>query len=717
MKLLLGVLMTLAFCPATYCQTSSRPNILIADFEGDNYEAWKMTGTAFGTRPALGTLSGQMAVSGFRGKGLINSFHGGDASTGTLTSPVFKIERKYLAFLIGGGGWKDQTCMNLRIDGKIVRTTTGNNTESGGSENLHESGWDVQEFEGRQATIEIVDKHTGGWGHINVDDILQTDNKPTMPVALVPASHTLMVTHRYLHIPIKENAPMRSVKFVVDGKVVVTNNIHLADDISNNKPDWWAFLDVSVYKGKEITLSVDKLPENSQGLALIDQSNIIKDSENLYNEKLRPQLHFSSRRGWLNDPNGLVFYNNEYHLFYQHNPYSREWENMHWGHATSSDMLHWQEHGDVLAPDTLGPMFSGSAVVDWKNTSGFGKNGKPPLVLIYTAAGDPTTQCIAYSTDGRHFTKFAGNPVIPQVTGGNRDPKVFWHEPTKKWVLVLYVEKAGGNPKHTVQIFTSTNLTEWELASIVPGNDDRYLFECPDFFELPVDGDPKNKKWVLTAADSRYSIGSFDGTTFTPLTECTNLPDVQGNGFYAAQTYSDMPNNKRVQIGWIQAPSPGMSFNQCQSLPSELSLKTTAQGIRLVRTPIQALQKLRDGGDHSKNLDKFQAELIELRTELSQGDAESVEFDIRGIKIVYDALKQEIHVNNHKISAPFVNSKQNIIVYVDRTVTEVYASDGQVYLTLPHIPPAENKGVHVRPTGGKGKVGSVKVYKLKTVWN
>ena len=428
---------------------------------------------------------------------------------------------------------------------------------------------------------------------------------------------------------------------------------------------------------------------------------------------MRPQFHFSAKRGWLNDPNGLVYYNGEYHLFFQHNPYGWGWGNMHWGHATSRDLVHWQEHGDVLYPDDLGPMFSGSAVVDWHNTSGFGKDGKPPLVLIYTAAGNPTTQCLAHSTDGRNFTKFSGNPVLKQITGGNRDPKVFWHAPSKKWVMVLYVEL---EKVHTVHFFTSPNLRDWTLASVTKGGADgsNYLAECPDFFELPIDGDVSPRKWVLSAANSQYSIGTFDGQTFTA--ETAELTDVRGLGFYAAQTYSDVPDGRRIQIGWCQAPSPGMPFNQLMSLPTELTLGTTPAGIRLHRTPVKELESLRDGPNQADSLANFRAELIELRAEFEPGDAEAIEFNVCGATIVYDVKKQEIVVNGHRAPAPLVDGKQRITAFVDRTVVEVFASEGLTYVPLPFIPKQDDQSVSLNVQGGKAKMTSLQVYKLKSIW-
>jgi len=281
-------------------------------------------------------------------------------------------------------------------------------------------------------------------------------------------------------------------------------------------------------------------------------------------------------------------------------------------------------------------------------------------------------------------------------------------------VMLLYVELP--EKKHTVHFFTSPNLREWTLASIREGgiDRDRFLFECPDLFELPVDGDASKKKWVLTAANSEYAIGAFDGTRFTP--ETSRLSDVRGRGFYAAQTYSDIPDGRRIQIGWCQAPSPGMPFNQLQSLPCELALRSTPEGARLRREPIRELESLRDGPNQADSPTELRAELIELRAEVEPGDADTVELNLRGANIVYDAMQQEITVHGHRVLAPFVDGKQRLAVFVDRTMLEVFASDGLIYIPLPFIPTQEDQSVSVQVKGGRARLTSLQVYRLKSIW-
>jgi fructan beta-fructosidase len=701
-------------CQALPALTPPRPDIVIENFDGTNFDDWKETGDAFGPGPAHGALPNQMPVDGFLGAGFASSFHNGDGSLGTLTSPSFTIQRKYIQFLIGGGGFAGKTCINLLSDGKVVRTATGPNTRPGGSEHLDWQAWDVSELEGQTVILQIVDQAAGGWGHISIDQIVQTDQKNAGSI-LSDVSRSIDMTQRYLNLPVKNGAPKRTIKIIVNGKTEREFDIELAND----RPDWWAFMDTSAFKDQTIVVQVDKLPDDSQGLKLINQSDEIKDAKAIYQEELRPQIHFSPRRGWNNDPNGLVFYQGEYHLFFQHNPYGWNWGNMHWGHATSRDLVHWQELPEALYPDAMGTIYSGSAVVDWQNTGGFGKNDQPPLVLFYTQAGDQFAQCLAYSTDGGHsFTKYAGNPVVPEITAGNRDPKVFWYEPAKEWVMVLWVEWQGHN---TIRFLTSPNLKEWTTVS--QAND---FFECPDFFELPVDGDPANKKWVLTAANSEYEVGSFDGHSFTA--ETAKLPGQRGRGYYATQTYSDLPANdgRRIQIGWLQAPSPGMPFNQCLSLPHELRLTQTPKGPRLTYTPVRELQTLRlpshDLGpltlqpDTSNPLADVKAELMELHAAFEPGAASGVIFNVRGAAIRFDTKKQELEVNDIHVAAPWHDGRQDITVYCDRTSLEIFASDGLVYIPLPFQPKTDDLDVGVQVEGGSTKFDSLQLYQLKSAW-
>lgn len=711
-----SLLAALSFPAFLHAQT---PEIVIADFEGADYGGWKSEGEAFGSAPARGTLPGQMRVDGFAGKGLVNSFQGGDRSTGTLASPEFKIERRYLAFLIGGGGFAGETCLNLLIEGQAARMATGPNTKPGGSEHLDPQFWDLAPFAGKTARLQIVDRATGGWGHINVDQIVLTDREPARD--LLNATREITGEKRLLNFPVKTGAPKRKVEVLSDGKVVRSFEIELAPA----EPDWWAPLDISAWTGGKLTVRVDKLRSDSRALESIKQSDDLVDGADLYREALRPQFHFSSKRGWLNDPNGLVFYRGEYHLFYQHNPYGWNWGNMHWGHAVSPDLVHWKELGEALYPDNFGTMFSGSAVVDWKNTSGFGKNGEPPLVLFYTADGNPTTQCMAYSTDGRTFTKYEANPIVKEISRGNRDPKVIWHEPTQKWVMVLYVEMPG--KKHTVHFFNSPNLRDWTLASITEGGTDRdgYLFECPDFYELPVEGARGTKKWVLSGANSEYAIGTFDGTKFTP--EVSKLPGHRGRGFYAAQTYSDEPKGRRIQIGWGQMPSPGMSFNQLQLFPCEQKLVQTPEGLRLTWEPVAEIASLRKRNhdvpgftlekSSPNKLSGFEAELIELRAEFAPKPDAIVAFTLRGIPIEYNTSTQKLRVVDHEVAAPLFNGRQNLTVLIDRTSIEVFANDGDVYVPLPIIPKTEDRKLELAAKSGSADFVKLTVSELSSAWS
>jgi len=357
-------------------------------------------------------------------------------------------------------------------------------------------------------------------------------------------------------------------------------------------------------------------------------------------------------------------------------------------------------------------------VVDWNNTSGLGRPGQPAQVLIYTAAGDSFAQCLASSTDGRHYAKFGGNPVVKQIAGGNRDPKVFWHEPAKKWVMVLYVEL---NQVHTIHFLSSPNLKDWTVMSRTEG-----FFECPDFFELSVDGDHSKKKWVLTAASSEYMVGTFDGTAFTPQT--AKLPGHLGAGFYAAQTFSDIPahDGRRIQIGWFQTATPGMPFNQSMTLPMELKLLSTPEGPRLAWRPLTELQSLRVHSwsfqpttlnpDSANLLAEVKAELVELNAEFDPGDASEVDFHVRGAAIIYDAKKQELSVNNHRAPAPLRAGKQNLSVYCDRTALEVFASDGLTYVPMPFTPKADDLALAVQVKGGSARFTTLEVHELKSAW-
>ncbi|MFD2887158.1 glycoside hydrolase family 32 protein [Chitinophaga cymbidii] len=533
-------------------------------------------------------------------------------------------------------------------------------------------------------------------------------------------SKTFKASQKWLALPVKNGAPKKNVELWIDGENERWFDIELAD----GEPDWYAYLDISDWKGMDIELRVDKLDAASKAFNPIRQSDEDKNEGVLYKEKLRGQFHFSPKRGWTNDPNGMVYYNGEYHLFFQHNPYGVKWGNMHWGHAVSKDLVHWTELGEALYPDKFGPMFSGGAVVDSNNTSGFGQAGKPPMVMFFTGARS-WGQGLAWSTDGRTFSKM-DRTVVHRINKDNRDPKVIWHAPTKKWVMVLWVERENG--QNSMQFLNSPDLKHWTKTSITMGGrgDDRYLFECPEFFELPVEGRPGEKKWVLTAANSEYAIGTFDGITFTP--EAERLQGQRGRDFYAAQTFSDQPQGRRIEIGWWRTHTDkgGNSFNQSQSIPMELKLVPTAEGLRLTRTPVKELEVLREktytvkarslkeGG--SNPFADIQEELLEIRTTIEPGKASQVTLDINGLPVVYDVAKQQLQIDGVNAPAPLVNGKLSLIIYADRIGVEVFTADGLLFMPVNVNIDTTKRSLGLSVKGGTAKLGKTTVYGLKSIW-
>jgi sucrose-6-phosphate hydrolase SacC (GH32 family) len=687
-------------------------DIILADFEGPDYGVWKTTGTAFGSGPAQGTLAGQMPISGYKGHGLANSFFGGDDSVGTITSPEFKIERRFITFLIGGGKNAELTCMNLLVDGKIVRKATGPNDRPGGSEKLEPEAWDVSEFAGKSAVIEIVDQAKGGWGHINVDQIVLTDDKPAGTLA--GATREILLKGKFLNLPVKNGATKRQMSVQIEGVPARDFEIELAD----GQPDWWAFMDIAPFSGRKAVLKVDKLPENSHGLLAIDPSEAIKNSDTLYREKLRPQFHFSPSRGWNNDPNGLVYYQGEYHLFFQYNPYGWNWGNMHWGHAVSPDLFHWRELPVALYPDEHGTMYSGSAVVDWNNTAGFQTGTEPALVCMFTAAGRPFTQGLAYSNDrGRTWTKYTNNPVLKHIAAENRDPKVIWYAPEKKWVMALYLDRSD------YALFSSKDLKHWDRMSEVsiPGTS-----ECPEFFEIPLDGNKANTRWVFYGGNGGYLIGRFDGRTFTPESGPHQME--HGNCWYATQTYNDIPeaDGRRILIPWGTMATPGMPFNQMMGLPVELSLATTEDGPRLLANPAKECTELRTNSHtiHPQTLRpgenplaEVQGELLDITAELVCGEATEIGFSLRGIPVRYSPARQELSCLDKKAILKPLDGRIRLRMLVDRTSIDIFGNDGRLYMPMGVILPADIRNLELYVQGGTAKLLSLQTHELRSVWH
>lgn len=704
-------------------QNGDNGDIVVADFEGPDYGNWTTEGEAFGKGPAKGTLPGQMNVAGHDGSGLVNSFLNGDGATGKLISPEIELVKPYVNFLIGGGGLTG-TRMELVVDGKVVRVARGPNTQPGGSEALEWATWDVADYLGKKATIQIIDAETGGWGHINVDQIVLSDEK----MAGFTHERELKIEKRYIVFPIDQSERQRWIRMEIDGCVVREFEAKLAlDGVEKSSDDFDACVDLNQWIGKSVKFIVEGAKEdvNFAPLTFTDDAFNNKPA---YDEKYRPQFHFSPRTGWMNDPNGLVYHNGQYELFYQHNPFGTNWGNMTWGHAVSSDLLHWTELGDSVYADRLGTIFSGCGAIDLENSTGFQKdpNGPPPLVFMFTQNGpnmrygEPASQSLAYSLDGaKTLIKYEGNPVLPHVVGANRDPKIFWRPQEKRWICALYLDGED------YALFASKDLKEWEMLCKI---ENLGCSECPDIFELPVDGDESKKLWVFWGGNGKYLLGSFDGKTFKKQTE--PLDAKWGGNDYAAQTYSDTPG-RRIQLSWMSGGAyPGMPFNQQYAIPRELTLKTTPDGVRLHINPVKEVESLRAEKielekvvQQNANVATFKPadgrkadlfNLLDLELEIAPKNDEPIELTIRGQKIVFDLREKTMKHADVVAPANLVDSKIKLRVLLDVASIELFVNDGVSQIAKCFVPSDENDAPILEVSNDC--VESLNVWKMKSVW-
>lgn len=437
----------------------------------------------------------------------------------------------------------------------------------------------------------------------------------------------------------------------------------------------------------------------------------------LYQETHRPQFHFTARQwtmdrlnpgmrqeGWVNDLNGLIFYEGEYHLFAQ------RW-NKCWIHAVSKDLVHWTELEPAFWEEELDTgVQSGTCVVDYGNASGLGAGTNNPPLVAFWSRNDNRSQCISYSLDrGRSWKHYDKNPVLVHP---ERDPKVFWHAPTARWVMFLYGEQSGERFYH---IFTSTNLLSWRDEK----HPIRNSYECPDFFQLPLDGDRSQMKWILVRGDGKYSVGEFNGTEFKE--ETTQFDSDAGPNFYATQTWENAPDGRRVQVAWMRGGTyPDMPFNQQITVPRELTLRTTAEGPRLFRQPIRELELLHEREETWTNriLNTGQTlmlapagDLFRMQAEVNIAEGATLTLNARGTKMIFTRNSMASGAKPVLLSAALTRFE----VLVDRTSVEAFANSGEASISKCFL--ATENGLSLKASGGRATVKHLKLIQLKSSWN
>ena len=530
--------------------------------------------------------------------------------------------------------------------------------------------------------------------------------------------------NRYLLIPVQERAEMAHVRVVKNNQLAQTFNVRLAVD----KIDYFVPLDLNTVSG-EAVLQVKVPAQQHVNKAFKDYScwtsmkySDTFDSRNV--EKFRPAYHHSPVYGWMNDPNGLFYKDGVWHLYYQWNPYGSQWENMTWGHSTSTDGLHWTPQPTAIEADALGAIFSGCCVVDKNNTAGFG-NGA--IVAYYTSAGARQTQSMAYSVDGgQTFTKYAGNPVIVSDVPDFRDPHIFWNEEAGFWNMVL----ASGQE---MSIYSSKDLKQWKHESnfgLTYGNHSG-VWECPDLMKLPVDGTGE-QKWMLICninpggpfggSATQYFIGEFDGHTFTCEDEPSETKWMDyGKDHYATVTFSNAPEGRNVAIAWMSNwqyanQVPTQQYRSGNSIPRDLGLFEYKGETYCSVVPSPEMTAAR-----SKKTSKKLSESCEMVVNL-KGNATITLSNDKGEKVVmnYDAKAETFSMDRTKsgkmdfssdfaatTKAPTYGKISQLRIFIDKSSIEVLDAEGKMAMTNLVFPSKPYNKVTIQ---GKGKY---QVYNIK----
>lgn len=530
-----------------------------------------------------------------------------------------------------------------------------------------------------------------------------------------------------LLLPVQESAEMSNIKVIACNKQMKSLNVRLA----MNKVDYYVPLYLDEFN-EEKTLALDIHVNgnyrNDGGISTFTCWKNIKNAESFdttNREQYRPLYHHTPAYGWMNDPNGMFFKDGVWHLYFQHNPYGSQWENMTWGHSTSTDLIHWTFQGDPVQPDAWGSIFSGSSVVDKNNTAGFGEN---VIVALYTSAGENQTQSMAYSTDnGKTFTKYDGNPIITSNVPDFRDPHMFWNEDIKKWNMIL----AAGQQ---MNIYSSDNLKDWKFESSFGAEYGSHggVWECPDLMKMKVRGTDK-EKWMLVCninpggpsggSATQYFVGDFDGHKFT----CESKPEVTkwmdyGKDHYATVTFDNAPNGRHVALAWMSNwqyanQVPTLQYRSANSIPRDLGLFEYKGNTYCSVTPSEEITAAR-----SKKPSKSLSEACEMVVNL-KGDATITLSNSKGEKVVmtYKA-KDETFSMDRTLSgktdfssdfaaittAPVYGKMNKLRIFIDKSSIEVFDNDGKMAMTNLVFPTKPYDKVTI-----KGKTKKYAVYKLK----